>query len=79
MFFQKVLSLSAYLGESVKQKDAHHAVLRLRAVVGWTAVVGEGRNWPRTASVSLKINLVLVTQMCVYDTINCVLISCYNK
>lgn len=57
----------------------HHVVLRLRAVVGWTTVVVEGRNWPRTASVSLKINLVLVTQMRVYDTINCALISCCNK
>lgn len=47
--------------------------------VGWTAVVGDGRNWPRTASVSLKINLALVAQMCVYDTINCVLISCSNE
>lgn len=39
-------------------------------------MVGEGRNWPRVASVSLKMNLVLVTHLCVYDTINCVLIFC---
>lgn len=42
-------------------------------------LVGGRRNWPRTASASLKINLVLVTQTCVYGAINSVLISCCIK
>lgn len=78
VFLKRVLLLVAHCWV-INAKDASSRGCKTAARGRLNLVVGQGRNWTRMASVSLKINLVLVTQMCVYDTINCVLISCGNK